>query len=306
MIRYIQHKDIDNDQWNACVYNSMNGQVYAYTWYLDALADEWDALVFDNYLQVMPLPKRKKWGIEYLYQPFFTQQLGIFSPMMLNADQVQAFLEAIPPQFRYVNYFLNEGNSFPLAIPKAELLARKNYILPLFGTHEQLQEAYQANTRRNIRKAKKAGVRIAESTNVNDALHLFQSTVGAKVPTIQKQDYLNLSELMRLTMQHQMGKIYTAYDSQNQLIASVFVLLSHSRITYLLPASTTTGKEKSAMFLLIDHIVEENQQSFQVLDFEGSMHEGIARFFQGFGATAKPYYHLHWNRLPWYLRWLKK
>ncbi len=306
MIRYLQHQEIDYDQWNACIFNSMNGQIYGYTWFLDAMAEEWDGLVYDNYLQVMPLPKRKKWKIEYLYQPFFTQQLGIFSPMMLDADQVQAFLEAVPSHFRYINYFLNEGNSYPLAIPKAELLARKNYLLPLFGSHEQIKSNYSKNTKRNIQKAQKTGIRIEEGQNIQEVLSLFRTTIGTRVPNIQEQDYRNLSELMRLTMQHQMGKIYAAYDAQNNLVASVFLLVSHNRLTYLLPASTQTGKEKSVMFLLVDQIIQVHQQTFQILDFEGSMNEGIARFFQGFGATAKPYYHLHWNRLPWYLRWLKK
>jgi hypothetical protein len=58
---------------------SFNGIVYAYSWYLDIVSPGWDALVKDDYKSVMPLTWRKKYGIKYLYQPFFTQQLGVFS-----------------------------------------------------------------------------------------------------------------------------------------------------------------------------------------------------------------------------------
>jgi hypothetical protein len=47
-------------------------------WHLDRTAVVWDALVWGDYEFVMPLPVRKKWGIQYVYQPLFCQQLGIF------------------------------------------------------------------------------------------------------------------------------------------------------------------------------------------------------------------------------------
>ena len=54
-IYYLKNKDIDLDKWNECIKNSFNGIVYAYSWYLDIVNEEWEALVDENYTRVMPL-----------------------------------------------------------------------------------------------------------------------------------------------------------------------------------------------------------------------------------------------------------
>jgi hypothetical protein len=82
MINYIKHKDVDTEKWDRCIEQSVNGIIYAFSWYLDIVCDEWDALVDDDYESVFPLVKRKKFGINYIYPPFFTQQLGLFSKKM--------------------------------------------------------------------------------------------------------------------------------------------------------------------------------------------------------------------------------
>jgi len=69
MIKYLKHTEINYAAWDACVKQSPNALLYAYSWFLDMAADQWDALVYGNYDAVMPLPWRKKWGIQYLYQP---------------------------------------------------------------------------------------------------------------------------------------------------------------------------------------------------------------------------------------------
>ena len=62
MINYIEHKDIDFKKWDSCVANSLNRLIYGFSWYLDVVCNDWDALVYNDYEAVFPLPKRKKWG----------------------------------------------------------------------------------------------------------------------------------------------------------------------------------------------------------------------------------------------------
>ena len=71
MIIYLQNHEIDYDRWDSCVSSSDNRLIYAFSWYLDLVCRDWDALVYNDYQAVFPLPKRRKWSIEYIYQPFF-------------------------------------------------------------------------------------------------------------------------------------------------------------------------------------------------------------------------------------------
>jgi hypothetical protein len=80
IIQHLTHAEIDKVKWDACIDKAGNGLIYGHSVYLNKMCNgQWDALVMGNYETVMPLTRRKKWGIYYLYQPAFTQQLGIFS-----------------------------------------------------------------------------------------------------------------------------------------------------------------------------------------------------------------------------------
>ena len=85
MLQYLKHGEIDFQRWDDCIDHAINSYVYAYSWYLNIVAGEWDALVEEKdgkYQRVFPLPFRKKAGIKYIYQPPFTQQLGLFSRLL--------------------------------------------------------------------------------------------------------------------------------------------------------------------------------------------------------------------------------
>ena len=64
-IRYIKHNEIDAEKWNSCIETAANSRLYVNEWYLDRAADRWDAFVWGDYEYIMPLPVRKKWGINY-------------------------------------------------------------------------------------------------------------------------------------------------------------------------------------------------------------------------------------------------
>jgi hypothetical protein len=70
-IRYLERNEIDINKWDRCISNAPNGLIYARSFYLDSMAENWSALVTGDYLYVMPLTWNKKFGIKYLYQTVF-------------------------------------------------------------------------------------------------------------------------------------------------------------------------------------------------------------------------------------------
>ena len=94
MLKHLLHSEIDKVKWNHCISKSDHALLYAEAEYLDALAVNWDALVLNDYESVMPLCWKSKWGINYLYQPPFVQQSGIFSTKPLSDIVVQQFINA--------------------------------------------------------------------------------------------------------------------------------------------------------------------------------------------------------------------
>jgi hypothetical protein len=74
------------------------------------VCENWDALIEDDYHAVLPLPRRKKYGIEYIFQPFYTNQFGVISREEVSVEKVNSFLQSIPERFRYVDIMLNSEN----------------------------------------------------------------------------------------------------------------------------------------------------------------------------------------------------
>ncbi|MEY4709998.1 MAG: hypothetical protein RIS28_1130 [Bacteroidota bacterium] len=63
-IKYLEHEQIDPEKWNAAVLSSETPLFYALFGYLDCVTENrWDALVFNEYEAVFPLP--------YKINPFF-------------------------------------------------------------------------------------------------------------------------------------------------------------------------------------------------------------------------------------------
>ena len=65
-IRYLTRREIDTTKWDHCIDTAGNGLIYAYSFYLDHMARNWDALVLNDYEAVMPLTWNSKFGIRYL------------------------------------------------------------------------------------------------------------------------------------------------------------------------------------------------------------------------------------------------
>ncbi|MEA2107399.1 MAG: hypothetical protein U9P82_11900, partial [Bacteroidota bacterium] len=121
-INHLQNAQIDKQKWDLTIENSHNGLVYALSWYLDVVSPGWNALVLGDYEAVMPLPVKQKFGLEYLVQPPFCQQLGVFcSPDNENNDQY--LLDQLQILFRYIHIQLNAENKLTEACP-----LRKNYV----------------------------------------------------------------------------------------------------------------------------------------------------------------------------------
>ena len=78
-IKILNPDQINKASWDACVRNSSNSLIYAFSFYLDAICENWSGIILNDYEAVMPVPWKKKFGIIYCYEVPFIQQLGWFS-----------------------------------------------------------------------------------------------------------------------------------------------------------------------------------------------------------------------------------
>jgi hypothetical protein len=293
-IHYQPQNNIDKKKWDHCIDTSSNGLVYAYSFYLDRMSKNWDALIIDDYNIVMPLTWNRKYSIHYLYQPFFCAQLGIFGNN-INAEIVSSFLEHIPSKFKYWDFYLNRNNFFTLNdFPFYE---RSNYVLPLKESYEYLSGKYTQNHLRNIYKAIQQGNRLKKGIPISDVIALAQEQSKSFSP-ITKKDYRNFLALFEMIKQEGMAETYGVSSKENQLLASCAWIFSHNRAYYILVGNHPAGRTSGASHLLIDQFIKEHAGEDLLLDFEGSNVRSLAFFYKSFGATLEKYPGITFNKLP--------
>lgn len=300
-IQYIYHQHIDKVKWDNCIRQTPNGLIYAYSYYLDAMAKNWDALVLNDYEAVMPLVWNSKFGFSYLYQPAFTASLGLFGKY-LNEELLSGFLKVIPGKFKLIEISLNSGNAFQNNTPGFSL--RSNYILNLNKPYAELSKEYRENHLRNINKALQAGCTIRKNIPVNLIIELNRKLLKSINP-VKEEDYINFSKLFELLKKANNAESYGVIDVNQQLVASAVFFYSHNRAYYILVGNTNDGKNLGASQALIDAFIKENAGKEIILDFEGSDIESLAFFYAGFGAVKEVYPALRINKLPLFIRWMK-
>lgn len=275
--------------------NAFNGIVYAYSWYLDIVHETWDALVEGDYEQVMPLPVSEKWGIKYIFQPFFVQQLGVFSKTILTPQIVKEFIEHIPQKFRLVDINLNSYNMLDRG--KFDVAMNKNHVLDLINKYEILSNKYATNTKRNLKKSQNKKLSLVKGIKPESLLQLFRDNKGKEVKKWGETEYQRLHRLMYMAIYKGRGMVYGVFGEHNQLCAGAFFLKSNNRLIFLFSATNQLGKENAAMTYLIDAVIQEFAPGKMVLDFEGSNDENLARYYKGFGAKEVAYSRFRRNNL---------
>ncbi|HVK98032.1 MAG TPA: GNAT family N-acetyltransferase, partial [Flavisolibacter sp.] len=298
VIRYLRQSEINKEKWDLCISNSPNGSIYSYSFYLDHLADNWDALVLNDYEAVMPLPWRKKWTVYYIYQPFLTAQLGVIGKY-ISADLLNKFLSAIPTKFKYWDFPLNRENLYPVDFP---LYQRINYVLNLKKSYDQLHSNYKENIRRNIKKSKQFGCYSKNNIDVDEII----SIAKAQTKNYIDDDFENFKSLFYYLHQQQLAKTYGVFSQKDELIASAVFFFSHNRAYYILVGNHPNCRTLGASHALINSFIKDHSEQDLVLDFEGSDIRNLAYFYSSFGAVEESYAAIKLNKLPWWLKWLKK
>lgn len=294
-IRLIRHDKIDDKKWDRCIRNSVNGTLYAYSWYLNMVSEQWEALVDGDYECVFPLPYRTRGGIKYAFMPPFTQQLGLFSAQHIEARRVEKFLDAIPKEYRLADINLNTLNK----VERQDWVTRinRNYELDLISAYEKLREAYSTNTRRNIAKAEKARLSFLEYVSPAEVIQLFRDNRGKDVPNLRTADYQKLERLLHSMMHKGQLHVSGAIGGPNILLAALVVAEVPKRSVLIFSATERMDENYGALAWLIDKYIQSKSNKEVVLDFEGSNHPGLARFYRGFGAKETAYTSVHINRL---------
>lgn len=283
-IKYLSSEDIDKTKWNSCVHYAVNGNIFGYKWYLDAIAREWDCLVEGDYESVMPLPFKKDWlGRKHIYQPEMMRELGVYSIHVLSKGRVKKFLEAIPDDFVKVQIDLNEQIGLPDGMDY--LVGEKtNYQLLLEKPYEELAEDFSRDLLLKLEKAEKAGLRPKANLKPEKVADFYNKY--APFSPEKEQNFHAMHRIMWNILHRGWGFASGIEDSNGELLAVNFFIYSHSKVLSYVPVESPRGKEVGALAYLMNTLLRTHAEKRQILDFNTVSEDTFAAQF---GATENAF-----------------
>ena len=298
-IQYIERSQLDVTKWDACMDTSPNGLIYGYSFYLDAMAKHWDALVLGDYEAIMPLTWNRKWGFKYLYQPPFTQQLGIFSRQQITPSRIKDFVKKLEFHFRFGEIFLNHSNAYPM------FSSCPNFIVSLSSGYSQVYSNYRSDALKNLRRSLKFGLTYRKDVDVATALTAYRTEYGKKIFHLKMEDFHRFEKLCDVAAGNSELIVRGVAGGENDLLAVSVLLQKRNRLYFIQSTTFAEGRKAEANYYLVDQIVQEFAGADFLLDFEGSSIPGIAHFYRNFGSINQPYFFYRFNHLPFMIRWMK-
>jgi uncharacterized protein YqiB (DUF1249 family) len=287
-IHLIKQQDINKEEYDRCILNSLNGTIYAMSWYLDATAPGWQLLAPPDYSYVMPIFQKRKFGIPYVLQPLMCQQLGIFSTEEITKTIFEQFLKKIPAVYCVMQF--NTGNFFQ----NKNLKERSNYVLDLSPDYEELKSRYHSNTRSDLKKIDRNNLVIDTEVDYTTILKMIETHSQHYTNKV----FVNARNVAETANEKNALLIRCVRDKETlEIVAGVLFLRWKNRFYYILPISTAKGKKMRAMRFLIDRFIAEFAGQNYILDFEGSSIASVAQFYRNFGAVLEVYPCYYKNKL---------
>ncbi|MES2388847.1 MAG: hypothetical protein V4543_12670 [Bacteroidota bacterium] len=287
----LSRDEINSADWDQCVESSVSAIIYALSAYLDCVAPgNWQGLVYTDeitgkYLAVMPVCINRRRIVPVIFQPFFTQQSGVFyrgtitgyfATQLERAFVLRLFSIAKAGEYAFREHFVFQEI---IGSPNFKLRHGVTHLLEFNRALPEVSKVYNENLKRNLKRASKAGLYPEFISNSNEApgainktllnrlntpineatlrlIALFKATRGKLLPEIKERHYNSLLRIAQTFIPLNMAFIAEAYVPGNAgPIASALFLKSFDRLIFLFSATSDSAKNLGAMHFLLHSIV---------------------------------------------------
>jgi hypothetical protein len=268
--------------------------LYSNPWWLDATCgiESWDALVsYDNSnrpVAAIPYHRTRIRGLSAITTPPLTQWVSLLS-VADDSVQENMFRLSTIPKTSILDLSLKPDHRINPQDSSLAPALKYSFIIPLSEKITDVRAKYNEGLRRNLKQATQLHT-IEESGNLAGFLKLCKQTYHDR--KMKPPSWLDgiIPGVYKELMTKQRGTLTFAV-SQDKIIAGILTAWDHQTSYYLAGGKMADDHGTAAHALLLDHAIQEACSRGTSFDFEGSMHPGIANFFQSFGSVPVSYWH---------------
>jgi hypothetical protein len=285
-------------EWNAFVDRSPQGSVYAKTHYLEAVGCRFRiaaVLERDEILGGILLATNEA---RVSSNPLFVKYLGVLhAPDLEDAHAVDRLLIEGARVRGVWSYAFHPAYDDWLPFHWQGFRQTTSYTHQIRFTGEPgFRSRYGEKVKGPLRAARKHGLAIADVSHAEVARldRLSYEARGTRPPFSESRLVGLLDRLAAAGCVYAKG----VRDAAGGLHAAAVVVHDRGSANLILDGSDRRQRAAGGNTLLVDHMIEFAQARCRLFDFEGSMHERIARFYRGFGGRLVPYSVIRAGNLP--------
>jgi len=291
-IHYIRKIDINYILWDRCINNSLNGLVYSLSWYLDIVAENWDALVEDDYRSVMPLVYSKRSIYRHIYSPVLVKQLGIFSVKPLTEAKIDQFVKLIPNTFKKIEICFNRQN-FQSVHLENNCSVSKTFEMDLIISYEKKSKFYSPDVKNCLDIANKSKLHAVKGVSISELESFIIQYTKRKTGNL----------IIKLVNSGRV-ELIGVYNTTNMLISIACFIRSNQNVILLYALTNNQGVEEKANYLILDSFLKSYSSRNITLCLDHIDESWDLQFYRDYGAQESCYLRLKENRMPFFLKWV--
>jgi hypothetical protein len=286
--KLINHRNIDINTWDQLVLSDHRATIFNYSYYINALAEDWDLYTDENYSYGIIVPFKKILNQRIAYTPFFYR----YSDLVGNSSKFekQDFIACLNKNYDSGNLNL----SFPI-----------HQDTRVFQVVNQLEPKSLA--KRQIKKASKLQLDLSlNSSNNLDLINLIFEQLSQKIELYRsvkyKERFLRLTNELNL---HSQLIVLSVFD-KDKLIGGLIGMKNTNRMIYLKGTCLPFFKKQGLMYLMMNKFIQYAESENLDFDFGGSSDENVRFFNTRFNGIDQSYYVYNWENNPQWFKILKQ
>jgi len=292
------------DLWNRFVDESPQGDVFCYSWWLNAITNgDFKILaVFEKDEIVAGIPLAYYFG--KINEPPLTRTLG---PLYQNLDTLSEH-DQITQQRKWLNALLDQipfdefeqfctSHNFTDWLPFRwrgfKQNTRYTYLIHYSGkTPDEIRQSFNNRKKALIIKAQKNKLRVELSDDFNLFYRLVEQSYARQNLKFRFpiEDFRLLDDVID---KNNKRRIFIAFDEERQAHAAIYIVYNNNSAYYLLSGSNPALRNLGGATLALWEAIKYFQPIVKVFNFGGSDIEKIENYVRGFGGELHQYFHIY-------------
>lgn len=295
----LKSNEIDPKAWDKLVEKCSDSKIFSKYDYLKAVSPDFEAIVQkegNDYKSAFPLTIKSKYGLDYIVQPVFTQQIQILSESGPASEDFMEALDKKLKNFISIRFSLDEKSAYRiLKTSSYKSLKRISYVLDL--SEDEFEKGYSKNHKRNIKSANKTNWQLDINNDYESLINEFKRYKGKEIK-LSRNFMDSFKKLVPFFKSEEKIQIFSALDENGSRIASALFAGHKDVMTFLLSYSGGKAKKNGIMHAIINEWLLKHSKGYKLLDFEGGNIPSLARFYSAFGAKKQEFRYLEKHRFP--------